>query len=92
MTPRKSGSTPVDSFFAAPMVLLGLTFPVFFFLSEDIGRTVGWLLYGAGLLLTVGGFVYCGVSRKSPSFGGASCAVGAAVIGLIAWNVHGWPW
>ncbi|MFE9631859.1 hypothetical protein [Streptomyces sp. NPDC006463] len=91
MTTRKSGSTPVDSFFAAPMVLLALTFPVFFFLG-DTGRTAGWLLYGAGILLTLGGLLYCGLSRKSPSWGGASCVVGAAVIGLIAWNIHGWPW
>ncbi len=86
-----SGSTPVDRFFAIPMVLLALTFPVFFF-GGDSGRTAGWLLYCAGLLLTVCGFMYCALARKSASFGGASCAIGAVIIGVLALNGYGWPW
>ncbi|MFJ4774806.1 hypothetical protein [Streptomyces sp. NPDC088762] len=92
MTTRKSGSTPVDSFFAVPMVVLALTFPVFFLISNATGRTIGWLLYGAGLILTLGGMLYCALSKKSPSWGGATCAVALVIIGLCAWNLHGWPW
>ncbi|OEJ22278.1 hypothetical protein BGK67_32400 [Streptomyces subrutilus] len=81
----------MDRFFAVPMVLLALTFPVFFF-GEDKGRTAGWLLYGAGLALTVCGYVYCALTGKKASVGGASCAVGAVVIGLFAWYSFGGPW
>lgn len=91
MTTSASGSTPVDRFFAVPMVLLALTAPVFF-LGQDTGRTAGWLLYGTGLLLTLCGFFYCALARKSPSWGGASCAAGAVIIGVLALNGFGWPW
>lgn len=91
MTTNASGSTPVDRFFAIPMVLLALTAPVFF-LGGGAGRTAGWLLYGTGLTLTVCGFLYCALARKSPSWGGASCVVGAVIIGALALNRYGWPW
>ncbi|MFF9982358.1 hypothetical protein [Streptomyces erythrochromogenes] len=85
-----SGSTPVDRFFAVPMVLLAVTFPLFFF-AGDSGRTAGWLFYGAGLLATASGFAYCTVSRKSAGFGGVSCAVAAVIIGPLAALQYGWP-
>ncbi|MFD3545505.1 hypothetical protein ACFWUW_07770 [Streptomyces sp. NPDC058655] len=85
------GSTPVDRFFAVPMVLLALTFPVFFF-GGGSGHTPGWLLYGAGLLLTISGYIYCALTRKDASVGGVSCAVGAVIIGLLAWTSFGGPW
>ncbi|WP_371640759.1 hypothetical protein [Streptomyces virginiae] len=86
-----SGSTPVDRYFAIPMVLLALTFPVFIF-GGDSGRTAGWLLYATGLLLTAGALIYCALARKSASFGGASCVIGAVIIGALALNRYGWPW
>ncbi|MGW6564218.1 hypothetical protein [Streptomyces sp. NPDC054975] len=82
----------MDSFFAVPMVLLALTFPVFFFVSSENGRTIGWFLYGAALLLTLGGMLYCALAKKNPNWGGATCAVALVVIGLSAWNRHGLPW
>ncbi|MER7842891.1 hypothetical protein ABTZ03_02970 [Kitasatospora sp. NPDC096077] len=81
----------VDKFFAVPMALLAVTFPLFKFGSESVRNGIGWPCLGVGLVLTVTGLLFCARSRRSPGPGGISCLVAAAVIGSLAVVRYGLP-
>ncbi|RST04375.1 hypothetical protein EF910_17735 [Streptomyces sp. WAC07149] len=92
LQPERSGSTAVDRFFAIPMVLIGITFPLFKFGTASVRNSLAWPCLGTGLALTAVGLLYCAWSRRSPGWGGLSCGIGASIVGLLAFARYGPPW
>ncbi|SDT82258.1 hypothetical protein SAMN05216371_7054 [Streptomyces sp. TLI_053] len=91
LTPEETGSNPVDTFFAIPMLLLSATYPLFRLGSDGFRRTVGWPVYEAGLAFTVAGLLYCAWSRQSPRAGGIASMVAATVAGVLTYHNYGPP-
>ncbi|MEK2489946.1 hypothetical protein WN990_10320 [Kitasatospora purpeofusca] len=79
-------------YFAIPMAIIGVTYPLFRFGSEAVRRAIGWPFYAAALALTVTGLLYCAWSRRSPRVGGVTCAIAVAVTGVLAHHRYGPPW
>lgn len=73
------------------MVFLAATFPLFRFGTEGVRSCLGWPCYGAGLVLTAAGMIYCARARRSPGVGGISCVVAALIIGFLACVRYGLP-
>ncbi|GCD46697.1 hypothetical protein [Streptomyces paromomycinus] len=87
--PKSRQQKVEDALWSAPIVLVMLAYLSFRIVQNDIGRTVGWGLYGLGWALVIAGYARLAAKRRRPGAGGVLAVVFLGAFGLLFWANHG---